>query len=198
MRLSGDKFEIILERWLFASRWLLAPFYVALILVVGILFAIFVRILWSKLLSQLFVIDFDLVILHVLSLIDVVLAANLVVIVILAGYENFVSRFEKMNKSDRPTWMGNISFAGLKLKLFSSIVAISGIQLLKAFLAIGQPNAFAPISLFWFTVIHLTFVTSTVLFALTDRYSDHPPGPLAEPEPEKPDQANSTPLGKAP
>jgi uncharacterized protein (TIGR00645 family) len=106
-------------------------------------------------------------ILKVLSLLDIVLAANLVMIVILAGYENFVSKIDTAGHEDRQGWMGTTSFAGLKLKLYASIVAISGIQLLKTFMGITSKPVDND-ALMWMTIIHFAFVITAVLSALTD------------------------------
>jgi uncharacterized protein (TIGR00645 family) len=107
-------------------------------------------------------------------LIDLTLAANLIVIVMFAGYENFVSKFDIDDGGDRPGWMGTVDFAGLKMKLIASIVAISGIHLLKVFMEIGssvEEARFGETELFWFVVIHLTFVISGLLLAAMDYLS---------------------------
>ncbi len=109
------------------------------------------------------------VILLVLTLIDMSLAGNLLLTVIFAGYENFVSKIETAQQSkDRPDWMGTVDFGGLKLKLVASIVAISGIHLLKSFMKITD-KAVDERQMFWLIVTHLTFVTSGLLLALMDR-----------------------------
>jgi uncharacterized protein (TIGR00645 family) len=108
-------------------------------------------------------------ILMALSLIDLSLAANLLVIVTLSGYENFVSKIDTAAHEDRPEWMGTVDFSGLKMKLIASIVAISAIALLKSFLKLSEPGI--PIDeprLFWLVVVHLSFVVSGVLLALMD------------------------------
>ncbi len=100
-----------------------------------------------------------------LSLIDLTLAASLVIIVIFSGYENFVSKLEEDQHRDWPEWMGKIDFTGLKLKLLSSIVAISAIQLLKVFM---EPQKVSDRDLYWYVVIHVVFVASGILLAATD------------------------------
>jgi len=90
--------------------------------------------------------------------------------VIFSGYENFVSRMDAANHPDRPGWMGKIDFSGMKLKLIASIVAISAIQLLKAFMAVTE---YSPTQLRWLVIIHLTFVVSGVLLAIMDWLSEH-------------------------
>jgi uncharacterized protein (TIGR00645 family) len=156
--------ERLLEQGLFASRWLLAPMYVGL---VGALLIL----LWTfglELLrfAQLFP-NFEVndAILGVLALIDLSLAGNLVLIVIFSGYENFVSRMNVTNHEDRPEWQGTVDFSGLKLKLVASIVAISGIHLLKVFMDIEK---YTSDQIYWLVAIHLVFVVSGVLLAAMD------------------------------
>ena len=162
-----------LERWfenaLFASRWLLAPFYVGLVLSVLLLLAVFARELLAAVPYAL-TMSVETAILKVLALLDIALAANLILVVILAGYENFVSKIDTDGHEDRPSWMGTTSFGGLKLKLYASIVAISGIQLLKSFMALGDKPV-DPVALGWMTAIHLTFVMTALFSALTDYLS---------------------------
>jgi uncharacterized protein (TIGR00645 family) len=108
------------------------------------------------------------VILGVLTLVDLTLTGSLIVIVIFSGYENFVSRIDASQHEDWPEWMSKIDFTGLKLKLMSSIVAISAIQLLKAFMNV-QKSSDRDIA--WLVGIHMVFVISGLLLALTDRVS---------------------------
>ena len=162
----SKRIEAAVERFLFLSRWLLAPFYIGLVGGIALLLVVFVREL-AHVAVTIVGMPVEGAILGMLSLIDLALAANLMLIVILAGYENFVSRIETAEPGDRPEWMGKVGFAGLKLKLYGSIVAISGIQLLKAFMAIGE-KPLSGFELTWLTVIHITFVVTTVLSALTD------------------------------
>lgn len=160
-----DKFE----RGLFASRWLMAPMYAGLVLALVMLVVIFFREL-AYYLPQILTLTPEKTILVVLTLIDLTLAANLLLIVMFSGYESFVSKFDFDVGSDRPGWMGKVDFGGLKMKLIASIVAISGIHLLKRFMEIGDPETppMDPEYLFWLTVIHMTFVLSGVLLALMD------------------------------
>lgn len=158
------------ESVLFASRWLMAPMYLGLVAALGMLLAIFLRDI-AYYLPQVLTMTSDRVILVVLTLIDLTLAANLLLIVLFSGYENFVSKLDVHDASDRPSWMGKVDFAGLKMKLIASIVAISGIHLLKRFMEIGDSVAdarFGETELFWLTVIHVTFVVSGLLMAAMD------------------------------
>ena len=112
-------------------------------------------------------------ILGILALVDLALTGSLLVIVIFSGYENFVSKIDHGSHRDWPDWMGTIDFTALKLKLLSSIVAISAIQLLKRFMSVTDAS---DRDLFWLVVIHVVFVVSSVLLALSDRLSgtSHP------------------------
>ena len=157
------------EKGLFASRWLMAPMYVGLVVALGMMTVIFLRELVYYA-PQVLTLSPEKTILVVLTLIDLTLAANLLLIVMFSGYENFVSKFDFDAGTDRPDWMGKVDFGGLKMKLIASIVAISGIHLLKRFMEIGDPATPAADhrTLMWLTIIHLTFVVSGVLMALMD------------------------------
>jgi uncharacterized protein (TIGR00645 family) len=157
--------ERVLEKFLFASRWLLAPFYVALVVVLFVLMlkAIqelvhFVGHAWTASESE--------VILAALALIDMTFTGSLIVIVILSGYENFVSKIRNNDHEDWPEWMGKIDFSGLKLKLMSSIVAISAIQVLKAFMSL---KTISDRDLYWYVGIHMIFVFSGLIMAWSDK-----------------------------
>jgi uncharacterized protein (TIGR00645 family) len=166
--INPNHIERYLERGLFASRWLMAPFYVGLVVALAVLLVVFVHDIVAEL-PDLATLDEAKVILWVLTLIDLSLAANLILMVIFAGYENFVSKMDVENHPDRPTWMGKIDFSAMKLKLIASIVAISAIQLLKVFLS---PASYSRETIIFLLAIHLTFVVSGVLMALTDYIAD--------------------------
>jgi len=157
--------ENIIERGLFASRWLLAPFYIGLVGAIAILLFKFVK-EFITLLPQVFTLDGGQIMVSVLTLVDVALVANLLLIIVFAGYENFVSKINTENSEDRPEWMGHVTFSDLKIKLIGSIVAISGIELLKAFVNIDN---YSDKQIAWKIGLHLTFVLSGVLFAVMDR-----------------------------
>ncbi len=162
--------ERILEKILFSSRWLLAPIYLGLIVGLVALVVKDVQHLIHIIPNILSSSESDLV-LDILGLIDLSLTASLVIIVIFSGYENFVSRIVGEGHEDWPEWMSKIDFTGLKLKLLSSIVAISAIQLLRAFMDINKTS---DRDLMWYVIIHVVFVSSGLLLALTDRLSEHP------------------------
>lgn len=168
---------VLLEKWLerliFRSRWLMAPMYLGL---VGGLVVLLIK----------FIQEFSHIILHVtslseqetvlslLALVDITLVGNLLIMVIFSGYENFVSRIDTADSEDRPEWMGKVDYSGLKIKLIGSIVAISAIDLLKAF--VHQSAGEAHISneqMAWLVGIHLTFIITGVLFAWMDKIAGH-------------------------
>lgn len=157
------------ERALFASRWLLVPMYLGLVAVLGMLVIVVLRDV-AYYVPQALTLESEGAILAALTVIDLTLAANLVVIVIFSGYENFVSRLDLGPEDERPSWMGTVDFGGLKMKLIASIVAISAIDLLKRFMEIGRGDeaTMADPNLFWPAIIHLIFVVSGLLMAAMD------------------------------
>ena len=166
------RLETAFERLLFQSRWLMAPFYAGLVLALAMLLVVFAKELFYYL-PKVFSLEHGLTsndgILAVLTLVDISLAANLLLIVMFSGYENFVSKLDLDGETDRPPWMGTVDFSGLKMKLIASIVAISGIQLLKTFMNIGKTGyELDQVEAMWGVIIHLTFVVSGVLLALMD------------------------------
>jgi uncharacterized protein (TIGR00645 family) len=148
---------------IFASRWLLAPFFVGLILGIVILLVKFAKGLIAT--AEAAITGEGDVLVGLLTLVDTALLAVLLLIIVLSGYESFVSKFDIGEHVDRPAWMGKVGFADLKLKLIGAIVAISAVELLKAFLTPGLQNYER---LGWMIAIHMTFVVSGVLFAVTD------------------------------
>lgn len=162
------RFEILMENMLFSSRWLLAPFYFGLAIS---LFVLLIKFLLEllHLAAGTFTSSESDVILGLLTLVDLTLMGSLLIIVIFSGYENFVSRMDHSNHDDRPEWMGTIDFAALKLKMLSSIVAISAVQLLRQFMSLGTVTPEREKELMWLVIIHVVFVVSSVLLALSDR-----------------------------
>ena len=156
--------EGLLQRVLFASRWLLAPFYFALALGLVALLAKVVQRTYDLAISFASFTEAN-IMLGVLALVDLTLTASLIVIVIFSGYVNFVSRIDASEHKDWPQWMANIDFSELKLKLMSSIVAISAIKLLESFMEVEHES---DRNLYFLVGIHLTFVVSTLLLALSD------------------------------
>ena len=163
------------ESALFASRWPFAPFHLGIAVGIIILLVKFMQELFHLARIGLWGIKAD-IILDVLTLVDLALTGSLLLIVIFSGYENFVSKIDHSSHRDWPEWMGTIDFTALKLKLLSSIVAISAIHLLKQFMSIRvAQHGTTPANhreLFWYVVIHVVFVVSSVLLALSDRISE--------------------------
>jgi uncharacterized protein (TIGR00645 family) len=163
-----------LESLLFLSRWLLVPFFFMLI---ASLIELLIKAgghLWEAT-THLFSAAEHNTTLLVLDLIDVTLTGALVVIVMVSVYENFVSRVDARAHAGWPAWMGAIDFSELKLKLMSTIVAISAIKLLEGFMDVAHVS---DRELLFLVGIHLTFVLSTLAFALSERLSGghHPSG----------------------
>jgi uncharacterized protein (TIGR00645 family) len=161
--------ENAFEALLFASRWLMAPIYLGLVIALAVLAVIFVRELVEELLHIWDVSEQGIVV-WILTLIDLSLAGNLLVMVIFAGYENFVSKMDVEGHPDKPQWMGRVDFSNMKLKLVASIIAISVIELLKIFMSIDTVNK---TDLAWLIGIHITFVLSGVLLAVMDWLGEH-------------------------
>ena len=161
--------EEVVEKVLFGGRWLLAPLYVGLLLsLVPLIYRFFIEFL--HLMEGVATLEMQEITLKILELLDVVLLGNLIIIVIFAGYENFVSKINvAANSVDRPHWMGRVDYSGLKIKLIGSLVAISVIELLKDFMMEG---AYDDKTQMWRIIIHITFVISGVLFALMDFIAD--------------------------
>ena len=159
--------EQTVGRALFSFRWLLAPFYIGLALSLFVLLVKFVQ-KTAHLVANVFSANSSEVITLVLSLIDISLIASLVLMVMLACYENFVSGFELERYKYKPSWMGHIDFGELKVKLLTSIVAISAIHVLEIFMNIGPASDH---ELAWSVGILIAFVLSGLLLAVMNRIS---------------------------
>ena len=158
------KLEHVIEGVILASRWLLVVFYLGLALALALYAASFAGKLY-EFVSKLFVLDETDTILKMLSLIDAALVASLVVMVIISGYENFVSRFDNASEGEI-SWLGKVDAGSLKIKVASTIVAISSIHLLQVFL---NADSYADNKLMWFTIMHMAFVFSALVLAYIDR-----------------------------
>ena len=164
-----EKLEGLIERLIFGGHWLLAPLYLGLLLSLLPLVVRFYKDFYGLLQLTLDA-DMHQITLKILELLDTVLLGNLIIIIIFAGYENFVSKINVAEESeDRPHWMGRVDYSGLKIKLIGSLVAISVIELLKDFMHEGEFDAKREM---WRISIHITFVVSGVLFALMDFIAD--------------------------
>ena len=169
------KTEEILEKVVFKSRWILAPMYLGL---VGGLFCLLIKFGQEFLHIMMTVVDTPEreIVLSILALVDMTLVANLLIMVIFSGYENFVSKIDVDNHEDKPHLMCKVDYSGLKLKLIGSIVAISAIDLLKAFMHASTPGQILTnTQMAWMVGIHATFIISGVLFAIMVKIAEDTP-----------------------
>lgn len=155
----------LLGRFIFASRWLQAPLYVGLIVTLALYLYEFCRNLWL-LLRNLNNMPDTAIMLQVLDLIDVVLIANLLIMIILSGYQNFVSRLKIEDHPDKPGWFDRLDAGSMKIKVAVALIAISSIHLLRTFI---DPNGIPNMIIMWQVVIHLTLLFSALTLALTDK-----------------------------
>ena len=163
------RLEALLEKVIFAGRWLLAPLYLGLLAALLPILYRFFHSFWHMI-THISSLSAGEITLQVLELLDTVLLGNLIIIVLFAGYENFVSKIKVAEGAeDRPHWMGHVDYSGLKIKLIGSLVAISVIELLKDFMHEGPFDANRE---GWRIGIHVTFVVSGVLFAYMDNLAD--------------------------
>lgn len=161
--------EHVIERLMYASRWILAPIYAGMSLVLLALFVKFFEELYHFL-PHIFEISETDFILTLLTLIDLTLVGSLIVLIMFSGYENFVSRLDISADTEKLEWLGTHDYASMKMKVATSIVAISSIHLLKVFMNI---NATANDKLLWYVVIHLTFVISALFMGYLDKLTKH-------------------------
>ncbi|MGH8517139.1 MAG: TIGR00645 family protein [Panacagrimonas sp.] len=168
---------------IFSSRWLQLPLYLGLILAQGVYVILFVKELWHLIYGA-FALNEQQVMLIVLALIDVVMISNLLMMVIVGGYETFVSRLRLQGHPDQPEWLSHVNASVLKVKLAMAIIGISSIHLLKTFIEAGSIGAFPLCSaveagvrctaitadgVMWQTIIHMAFIVSAIGIAWTDR-----------------------------
>lgn len=165
---TPNKIEKALEKLIFSSRWILVPFLLGLIVGMLVMLVKFFKELGLLIQGVLGMIQHDTVI-SILTLVDTALIAVLLLIIVFSSYENFVSKLSIGEHEDKPAWMGKVSFSDLKMKLIGAIVAISAVELLKAFLV---STTLTGEELGWKIAIHLTFVISGLLFALADWITD--------------------------
>lgn len=162
--------ERLIETLMVRSRWLLAPIYLGLSLALIALGVTFFREVWH-LYKDLFSASEADVVLIVLSLVDISLVGGLLIMIMLSGYENFVSELDtKGGESDKLAWLGKMDASSLKMKVAASIVAISSIHLLRMFMNITNVD---PDYLKWYVIIHLTFVVSAFAMGVLDRITKY-------------------------
>ncbi|MDB5599016.1 MAG: hypothetical protein JWN71_1060 [Xanthobacteraceae bacterium] len=160
--------------WLiFSSRWLQLPLYLGLIVAQGVYVILFLKELWH-LFTEAFSITEQAIMLAVLGLIDVVMISNLLVMVIVGGYETFVSRLRLEGHPDQPEWLSHVNASVLKIKLAMAIIGISSIHLLRTFIEagnLGGPRAggYTETGVMWQTIIHCVFILSAIGIAYVDK-----------------------------
>ncbi len=170
---------------IFGSRWLQLPLYVGLIVAQGVYVILFLKELWH-LITHSFDFTEQQIMLVVLGLIDVVMISNLLVMVIVGGYETFVSRLNLEGHPDEPEWLSHVNASVLKIKLAMAIIGISSIHLLRTFieagnLGTGRTTNYTEAGVMWQTIIHGMFIVSAIGIAYVDRISN---GPVFAPEGE--------------
>ncbi|ACR29614.1 TIGR00645 family protein [Burkholderia glumae] len=154
---------------IFMSRWLQVPLYLGLIIAQGIYVYLFLKEVWH-LLSHASSLDETNVMLAVLGLIDVVMISNLLIMVIVGGYETFVSRLGVEGHPDEPEWLDHVNAGVLKVKLSMALISISSIHLLKTFI---DPDQHSQHAIMWQVLIHLSFLVSALVMAWVDRLTTH-------------------------
>lgn len=164
-----SKFEKIMERCMYASRWILAPVYLGMSVALFALMVKFYQELFHFM-PHILEIDESQLILKLLTLIDLTLVGSLVVIVMFSGYENFVSQMDIGTEAEKLDWLGSHDYGSLKIKVAASIVAISSIHLLKVFMNIQETDND---KLIWYMLIHLTLVVSALFMGYLDKLSRH-------------------------
>ena len=168
---------------IFSSRWLQLPLYLGLIIAQGVYVILFLKELWH-LVNHSFDFSEQQIMLVVLGLIDVVMISNLLVMVIVGGYETFVSRLDLDGHPDQPEWLSHVNASVLKIKLAMAIIGISSIHLLRTFIeagnlgGAGRTTNYTAEGVMWQTIIHVVFIVSAVGIAYVDRL-----GQLAETQP---------------
>ena len=167
---------------IFGSRWLQLPLYLGLIVAQGVYVILFLKELWH-LIGHATTFTEQQIMLVVLGLIDVVMISNLLVMVIVGGYETFVSRLRLQGHPDQPEWLDHVNASVLKIKLAMAIIGISSIHLLRTFIEagnIGQPGArYTESAVLWQTIIHVVFILSAIGIAMVDRMGNYTPASKA-------------------
>ncbi|MGE3993229.1 TIGR00645 family protein [Pseudorhodoplanes sp.] len=164
---------------IFGSRWLQLPLYLGLIVAQGVYVILFLKELWHLILHSM---DFteQQIMLVVLGLIDVVMISNLLVMVIVGGYETFVSRLRLQGHPDQPEWLSHVNASVLKIKLAMAIIGISSIHLLRTFIEAGNlgsaKSTYTEAGIMWQTIIHVVFILSAIGIAAVDRMGQDPGG----------------------
>src|SRR5215204_2426434 len=161
-----------LPQLIFSSRWLQLPLYLGLIVAQGVYVILFLKELWHLVLHSFDYSELQ-IMLVVLALIDVVMISNLLIMVIVGGYETFVSRLELERHPDQPEWLSHVNASVLKIKLAMAIIGISSIHLLRTFIEAGwlgtERTTYTEAGIMWQAIIHGLFILSALGIALVDR-----------------------------
>ena len=165
---TAGKFEFVFEEVIFHARWLLAPAYVLLAMSLGVL-SYKTTEEFIQLVLNLHVFDEGHAILQVLTIVDLVLVLNLVLMVLFVGYTNFVSIIRPKKEEDIPRWMGDIDYAGLKLQLIGSVIAIASIKLLRTFLELSDLPGAPKDRLTWLVVLYAGFLAAALIIAIVNK-----------------------------
>ena len=164
-----------LPQLIFSSRWLQLPLYLGLIVAQGVYVVLFLKELWHLVEGAIKYTEQEMMLI-VLGLIDVVMISNLLIMVIVGGYETFVSRLELEKHPDQPEWLSHVNASVLKIKLAMAIIGISSIHLLRTFIyagSLGKPDVpFTEAGVMWQTIIHCVFILSAIGIAFVDRLSN--------------------------
>ncbi|MCK9606883.1 MAG: TIGR00645 family protein [Methylomonas sp.] len=161
--------EHFLERLMYASRWIMAPVFLGMSLILLMLAVKFFQELYHFV-PHILEVDEGQIILKLLTFIDLTLVGSLTLIVMFSGYENFVSRLDIGSEAEKLDWLGTHDYGSLKLKVATSIVAISSIRLLKVFMEVENTEND---KMLWFVIIHLTLVISAFIMGYLDKLSKH-------------------------
>lgn len=154
-----------LKKFIFCSRWLQAPLYIGLVVAQGIYVYKFIQALFHLIVENNYLSETE-IMLRVLDLIDIVMIANLLIMVIVGGYQIFVSRLDLKDHPDQPEWLDHVNSGSIKIKFAMALIGISSIHLLKTFIDV---NKFTSQAVMWQVIIHATFVLSALALAFTDR-----------------------------
>jgi uncharacterized protein (TIGR00645 family) len=164
---------------IFGSRWLQLPLYLGLIVAQGVYVVLFLKELWHLIMHSMEFTEQQ-IMLVVLGLIDVVMISNLLVMVIVGGYETFVSRLRLQGHPDQPEWLSHVNASVLKIKLAMAIIGISSIHLLRTFIEAGNlgsaKSTYTEAGIMWQTIIHVVFILSAIGIAAVDRMGQDPGG----------------------
>ncbi|MDD2760026.1 MAG: TIGR00645 family protein [Methylomonas sp.] len=164
-----QRLEHFVERLMYASRWIMAPVFLGMSVVLLVLAIKFFQELYHFL-PHILEIDDGQIILKLLTFVDLTLVGSLTLIVMFSGYENFVSRLDIGSDAEKLDWLGTHDYGSLKLKVATSIVAISSIRLLKVFMEVEHT---ASEKMLWYVIIHLTLVISAFIMGYLDKISKH-------------------------